>query len=332
MRGTLLNFEHGISGSHDPPIRFSTSWLPEKDRLDIWREEFGHRFVRLEFEPLDESPLYYDATFLTLGNTTIATGEISAISCSRTKSMLEDGNSDIVLLIRQDQLMFAEQGQHEQSISIGEGLVRRSDEVGRTLLRPGRFLTLNLPVAQLSERVADIDRLGMTVIPEGCEMLGLLAGYSRMIMNMGDSISASERSVMGKHLLDLASLAIGANRDAWLVAQDRGARAARRLAALCAIRKNASCPGFRISDLAVELSVSESYLRKLFAEDGQTFSSLLLEARLVTARDKLRDARFDALQISQIAFDSGFGDVSYFNRTFYRRFEMTPTDTRRRCS
>ncbi len=313
-------------------MRFSTSWLPERDRVDIWREEFGHRFVRLDFEPLGDGPLHYDATFLNLGDTSIATGEISAVSCARTKSMLSDGNSDIVLLIQENELMYAEQGQHERSIAVGEGLVRRSDEAGRTMLRPGRFLTLNLPVAQLSERVADIDRLGMAVIYKKNEALNLLAGYCRMIMALPDGGSPLARSVMSKHLLDLASLAVGANRDAWLVAQDRGVRAARRLAAICAIRKNANRPSFRMIELALELKVSESYLRKLFAEISQTFSSLLLETRLVMAREKLNDHRFDGLQISQIAFDSGFGDISYFNRTFYRRFEMTPTDSRRRRS
>ncbi|MDF1670337.1 MAG: helix-turn-helix transcriptional regulator [Roseovarius sp.] len=324
-----MSFEQTNLGSCGPPIRFSTNRLPEQDRLDIWREEFGHRFVRLDFEPLGNTPLLYDATFLDLGDATIATGEISAISCARTKSMLKDGNSDIVLLMQEDELMYAEQGQHGQSVCVGEGLVRRSDEAGRTLLRPGKFLTLNLPVSQLSERVADIDRLGMTVIQGRDEALKLLAGYCKMIMALGDGGSASARSVVSKHVLDLASLAIGANRDAWVVAQNRGVRAARRVAAISAIRKNANRPGFRIAELAIELNVSESYLRKLLAEVSQTFSSLLLEARLVMARDKLLDARYDGLQISQIAFDSGFGDVSYFNRTFYRRFEMTPTDTRR---
>ncbi|MFP7674299.1 helix-turn-helix transcriptional regulator [Marivita sp. S0852] len=311
-------------------MRFSTRWLPEKDRLDIWREEFGRRLVHLDFEPLDDMPLLYDTTFLNLGNAVIAKGEISAISCSRTRLMLNDGNSDIVLLIRDDEEMYAEQGKLAQSIAVGEGLVRRSDEAGRTLLRPGKFLTLNLPVEHLTERVADIDRLGMAVIPGGTEALGLLAGYCRMMMALQDGGSAAARSVMNKHVLDLASLAIGANRDAWLVAQDRGVRAARRLAAICAIRKNAHRPDFRIAELAREFKVSESYLRKLFAEVSQTFSSLLLEARLVMAREKLLDQRFDTLHISQIAFDCGFSDVSYFNRTFYRRFEMTPTDARKR--
>lgn len=318
-----------LPGPPQPPVRFSTRWLPERDRLDIWREEFGHRFVRLDFEPLDDCPLCYDTTFLSLGETSIAKGEISAISASRTKSMLQDGNGDIVLLIRNDEGMFAEQGRHEETVSLGEGLVRRSDAIGRTLLRPGSFLTLNLPVDQLSDRVADIDRMGMTVIREDNQALSLLVAYCRSIFEMRDGGPDSMRKVISKHLIDLASLAIGANRDAWLVAQDRGVRAARRLAAIQAIRRNASRSDYCLGKLATELKVSESYLRKLFAEVSKTFSSLLLETRLVMARDMLKDSRCDGLQISQVAYDCGFGDISYFNRTFYRRFEMTPSDVRR---
>jgi AraC-like DNA-binding protein len=32
--------------------------------------------------------------------------------------------------------------------------------------------------------------------------------------------------------------------------------------------------------------------------------------------------------ITAIAFDAGFGDLSYFNRTFRRRYGATPSDIR----
>ena len=33
-------------------------------------------------------------------------------------------------------------------------------------------------------------------------------------------------------------------------------------------------------------------------------------------------------KISSVAFDCGFGDVSYFNRAFRRRYGMAPSDVR----
>jgi AraC-like DNA-binding protein len=40
----------------------------------------------------------------------------------------------------------------------------------------------------------------------------------------------------------------------------------------------------------------------------------------------LSDPRFADRNISSVAFDVGFGDLSYFNRTFRRSYAATPTD------
>ena len=39
----------------------------------------------------------------------------------------------------------------------------------------------------------------------------------------------------------------------------------------------------------------------------------------------LRDPRYAATSISDIAFACGFGDLSYFNRAFRRRYGATPS-------
>jgi AraC-like DNA-binding protein len=66
------------------------------------------------------------------------------------------------------------------------------------------------------------------------------------------------------------------------------------------------------------------YLHMLFAEDDTTFGRHLLDHRLDLAHTRLRDPRWSTRTISAIAHDSGFGDLSYFTRTFRRRFAITP--------
>jgi AraC-like DNA-binding protein len=46
--------------------------------------------------------------------------------------------------------------------------------------------------------------------------------------------------------------------------------------------------------------------------------------RLRAARRTLSDHRFRDHTIGAIAFDAGFGDLSYFNRAFGRRFGASP--------
>jgi len=65
----------------------------------------------------------------------------------------------------------------------------------------------------------------------------------------------------------------------------------------------------------------------LFAARAALFR-IRLELRLNRAHLMLTDAQFAARTISSIAFEVGFADLSYFNRTFRRRFGTTPADVR----
>jgi AraC-like DNA-binding protein len=42
----------------------------------------------------------------------------------------------------------------------------------------------------------------------------------------------------------------------------------------------------------------------------------------------LADRRHADWAVNAIAFESGFGDLSYFNRMFRRRYSSTPSDVR----
>ncbi|MCK0150682.1 helix-turn-helix transcriptional regulator [Marivita sp. S6314] len=315
-----------------PRFRFSTDTIPAPDRIALWREEFGQKFVRLDMEPLDDDPLHYDATFQMLGDASIGVGDISSMAFARTKTLLQDGNDNIVLLIPRTRVIRAELGSFDETVQPGACLVRRSNEIGQTRMKPGHFVTLALPVDRLSSRLADVDRLSISVVPHADQTLRLLLGYCQSIMNTATPLSADLGPVVQDHLLDLAALAIGAHRDAWHHAQEHGIRAARLEHARAEIRRNACNPDYRMADLVRSMHVSESYIRKILAESGTTFSTLLRDVRLETAWERLTDPRLRDHQIGWIALDCGFNDISYFNRVFHKTFEMTPTECRARLS
>jgi len=79
---------------------------------------------------------------------------------------------------------------------------------------------------------------------------------------------------------------------------------------------------------ADHIGISVRTLHARFRQIGQTFGRWLLEQRLQGCRAALRDPRQRTRQISQIAYAWGFNDLSYFNRAFRRRFEVTPRDWR----
>jgi AraC-like DNA-binding protein len=52
----------------------------------------------------------------------------------------------------------------------------------------------------------------------------------------------------------------------------------------------------------------------------------VLAQRLARAHRTLLDPRRESEKISVVAYDCGFGDVSYFNRAFRRHFGAAPSD------
>jgi AraC-like DNA-binding protein len=136
------------------------------------------------------------------------------------------------------------------------------------------------------------------------------------------------RRLVVTQIYDLVALAIGATRDAAAIAEGRGVRAARLHAIKADIADRLVKNDLTVAAVASRQRISESYVRKLFESEGSSFSEWVLGERLLRAHHMLTDPRFAGRSITSVAFDSGFGDVSYFNRSFRRRFGATPSEIR----
>ena len=105
-------------------------------------------------------------------------------------------------------------------------------------------------------------------------------------------------------------------------------RAARLEAVKTEMVRHLADPTISADRIAMRLGLSTRYIRRLLAGEGVSFSERMLELRLLHAYDLLSDPGRQWHTISSIAFELGFGDLSYFNRTFRRRFGGTPSDVR----
>jgi AraC-like DNA-binding protein len=105
-------------------------------------------------------------------------------------------------------------------------------------------------------------------------------------------------------------------------------RAARLRAIKADIEAHLSHGDLSPGAVAKRQQVSESYIRKLFESEGISLSQFVLGRRLDRARRMMTDLRGADRTIASIAFDAGFGDLSYFNRTFKRCYGATPSEIR----
>jgi AraC-like DNA-binding protein len=124
------------------------------------------------------------------------------------------------------------------------------------------------------------------------------------------------------------AVALGATRDGVAIAEGRGIRAARLRAVKADILSHLGSSNLTVQAVALRQRVTPRYVHMLFEAEGVTFSEFVLGQRLLRAFRMLTDPRLRPMTISAIAFAAGFGDLSYFNRTFRRRFGTRPSEVR----
>ena len=107
-------------------------------------------------------------------------------------------------------------------------------------------------------------------------------------------------------------------------------RAARLQAIKSDIAANLEDDALALPAVAARHGVTPRYVHRLFEGEGVTYTQFVLRQRLERAYRMLRDTRMAGRSISAIAYDVGFGDLSYFNRAFRRRYGATPSDIRHR--
>jgi len=80
--------------------------------------------------------------------------------------------------------------------------------------------------------------------------------------------------------------------------------------------------------VADQLGMSVRTLHWRFKQMGQTFGRWVRENRLDGCAVALRDPNQRSFNISQVAYNWGFNDLSHFNKAFRARFDMTPREWR----
>lgn len=195
--------------------------------------------------------------------------------------------------------------------------------------KPGSILGISIPRRELAARVKCLDASFSQVIMTS-PATRLLASYASAILHKEINDAAPrEEAVFAAHICDLILLALpGAHADETEIARGRGLRAAFFARLKTDIRANLAHPDFSLEWLAGRHIVRPRFIQNLFYAAGESFSQYVRDTRLDEAHAALADPESAARSIAEIAFASGFGDISWFNNSFRKRFGMTPSDVR----
>ncbi|CAN5303637.1 hypothetical protein BH11PSE4_BH11PSE4_43730 [soil metagenome] len=103
-----------------------------------------------------------------------------------------------------------------------------------------------------------------------------------------------------------------------------GLRAARVASVMAQIQDGFANQQFSTRVVAERLGLSVRYVQDLLQSSGLSITDRIMELRLEKARAMLLDDRNCMLKISEVALSCGFNELSYFHRSFRRRFGASP--------
>jgi AraC-like DNA-binding protein len=309
-------------------LEFSTDGVPERDRIAFWREHYGHVMLRVDIEPAPDMVFKASNRCLSLPGLQLMDAASSPARISRGGRFLADGNDDIVLAINCAGSAIISSGGKEQSLRDGEAVVLSAGDPACFLRTShGRSFTLRVPRTIFESTVVSVEDALMRRIPADRGALKLMEDYAGWLLNAGN-VDQDLLNLSVRHIHDLLALTIGPTTDFADTARTRGLRAARLKLAKSFIVSHSHQHDLSVVGVAASLNVTPRYIQRLFEADGTTFSEFLTGQRLARAHRLLCEPLSGHTAISTIAYDVGFGDLSYFNRRFRRQYGLTPREVR----
>jgi AraC-like DNA-binding protein len=283
----------------------------------------------VSFDPMPDFSCRIDFALRKLPDLGLLSGTVEGVRHVHAPRDGGDGNDDFSFHLNLSGRSTVASRRGDATLGNGDAMLL-SYSASRTISRPNAVdhRVIRLPRKSLGPLVRHIDDAVLRPIPRGTGALSLLRHYVDAVFDDPALAVPQMRQLFRDQLCDLVAVTLGATRDAAAAADGRGIRAARLRAIKADIEAHLRSSAFSIDGVARRHKISESYIRKLFEGEDTTFSQFVLHRRLACAHRMLTDPRWADRSVAWIAFETGFGDLSYFNRTFKRLYGATPSEMR----
>ncbi|MCP2063661.1 AraC family transcriptional regulator [Bradyrhizobium diazoefficiens] len=192
----------------------------------------------------------------------------------------------------------------------------------------GHCISLKLPNAIFRE-------WGLSPVDLACRPLDctgadyqLLTGYARLLIANGAGLDEGGAAEATQHLIKLTGRWLGARDGVQGVDGEEAVYRARLALVRQTISKQAFDPEVSLERVARRLGMPSRTVQHMLAKAGESFSQVVMAARLRRARVHLLDPVYADLSVADIAFHCGFLDVSSFYRAFRAAYNVTPKSLR----
>jgi AraC-like DNA-binding protein len=194
----------------------------------------------------------------------------------------------------------------------------------------GKRLLLRIPLQVFHERVLgrEIRDFGAHVFT-GDGLICLTVNMLESLVLQAGNLSETEQYTVAELTLDLISAVVhsAAEFDEY---QHGSAQVARMSRILSYLEENYADHNLTPARVAQANAVSTRHLHNLFQHSGTTVTRWIWERRLKAAREDILNPAMTEKSITEIAYQRGFNDSAHFSRTFKSRFDIAPSQLRKK--
>ena len=307
-------------------VRFSSCALPEDGRGKALEELHERGLLPTKFMRYGNAAPRVDLVNRTMPGLRILTASYTSVL---REGVRQEGDLLYLCMTLSGTTVGSRRG-HEMVLSDGDAVLMTNEEATWTMSSPSsvKIAGIRVPRSVIAPLVPKLENVTMRRITKDTSGLRLLRKYLDVVADdEALAASASQRLIVG-HFYDLVALALGASSDAKALAAGRTVGAVRLAAIKADILANLDDGKLNATAVATRHRLTVRYMHKLFESDGITYSEFVLGERLARAYCLLTNPLHSGRAISTIAFELGFNDLSYFNRTFRRQYSATPSEIR----
>ena len=311
-------------------IKLRTDDLPHKDRFAWWREEISRPLMRLDIEARDPCSFAGSVDMMQLPIGKVARMHCDAAICTRTPTLAQQGADEFMFAMVDVGGYRVEGGYNAIEVNQGDGMLAFQGTQCVVNVRDTNNLTLiQLYAPTLRQAVRDIDDRLFHHLPSSNEALRLLTSYARAVIQEGAPTDPALAHLVNTHVIDLIALGLRPGGETMERAMIGALPSARFAAVRTDILAHLSDANLTAREISRRQNLSERYVYLLFEQNGMSLGSFVTNERLKRAVAMLLDPACGHMRISDIAFATGFSDLTTFNRAFRRRHGRTPSEVRK---
>lgn len=305
--------------------RHSTDSVRAHERFEYWREQVCRTFVGLDVHAPASRAFFGRLASRAAGRCLLVRAEGASQVISRTERLIrdDDAHCTVVMLQRAGQATVVQDGRRTMLRPDQIALIDSSRPYRLEFHQPFVQDVVKLPTELLERRLPAAAALAARSID--CTTLSGRMLAAALGAAGGDAEDDGPAHAIGRleaPVIELLALALDREGSDGVHDADAPLRVRRAKAYILA---RLGDPSLRIEDIAAAQHVSPRLLQRLFAAEGGSMSTWIVEQRLLRCHRTLAAGTADGRTITEIALAHGFADPSHFGRAFRRRFGVPPS-------